>query len=184
MTDVVFLLHLEHRNMLQLLEILERQVLALAVDGTGDIGMMRSIVDYYMTYPEYCHHPIEDAIFARLRQRDAAAAQPLGSLREDHMQLPDRIRALADHLADAADPSSPASLHVVKAAREFVSFYRHHIEREEVAFLPAALRVLSEDDWREIDFGVFDSVDPLFHETDERRFDALRRQILDGATAL
>ena len=51
------------------------------------------------------------------------------------------------------------------------------MQSEEDTFFPAVQRCFTADDWAEIDFQVFDQADPLFSETVERRFEALRDHI-------
>jgi hypothetical protein len=48
--------------------------------------------------------------------------------------------------------------------RHLVGYYHHHMAMEEKHFFPTALEVLSDDDWAEIDFAVFDRDDPLYDE--------------------
>ncbi len=53
------------------------------------------------------------------------------------------------------------------------------MEMEETAFFPAALKALGPEDWAEIDAQVSDPDDPLFGAKVEKRFAALRQEILD-----
>jgi hypothetical protein len=49
---------------------------------------------------------------------------------------------------------------------------------EERDFFPAAVEALHPQDWVEIAETLTDQKDPLFSETVEKRFDAVRRQFL------
>ena len=47
------------------------------------------------------------------------------------------------------------------AARRYLGFYLEHMRQEETVVLPAALRVLSPDDWTAIDAAFASNTDPL-----------------------
>ena len=47
------------------------------------------------------------------------------------------------------------------AARRYLGFYLAHMRLEETVILPAALKVLSDDDWRVIDAAFESNCDPL-----------------------
>jgi hemerythrin-like domain-containing protein len=63
--------------------------------------------------------------------------------------------------------------------RDFIVHARQHIAMEERDFFPAAVKALQPQDWAEIASSrVTGRKDPLFSETVEKRFDAVRRHIL------
>ena len=64
--------------------------------------------------------------------------------------------------------------------RQLLDYYNHHMKMEETLFFPIALRVLSEDDWAEIDTAIVDRDDPLADET-EQQFRLLREKISELA---
>ncbi len=70
-------------------------------------------------------------------------------------------------------------------ARKFLDFYRSHIKKEEEVFFPAALEVLTKEDWVEISEvrEVWD--DPIFRPKSHERLETLREGILawSGATS-
>lgn len=180
-SDVVFLLRLEHRNMSQLLSVVERQLSFLQERGPMDHALMESILGYCLTYPDECHHPKEDLIYRRLAVRDPAAADAVGDLEAHHAKLAALTRAFADALAAAEDDEPGAQQRTEWLGRQFLAGYRDHIAMEEGVFFPRALAALSERDWEDIEFDVFDTRDPLFSEPTEVRFRKVRNQILAGS---
>ena len=67
----------------------------------------------------------------------------------------------------------------VEVASEYLDFQRRHMQMEEVLFFPAALRALSEDDWRELATDAPSADDPLFGGTDAQgEYDALLEEIM------
>ena len=86
MTQAMLILHLEHQNTGKLLGLIERELLALQAGKTPDYDLLNSIGDYLMDYPDQCHHPKEDLVFAKLQQRDSGAARRLGNLLDEHRE--------------------------------------------------------------------------------------------------
>ncbi|MCW5700039.1 MAG: hemerythrin domain-containing protein [Rhodospirillales bacterium] len=178
MSDVVFLLRLEHRNMSHLLTIVERQMQGLQ-SGVGiDHELMSSILGYFLTYPDECHHPKEDLIYKRLVTRDQTVANSIGDLQAHHAKLAKLTRELADALEKSDDGTAVEAEELGWLGWKFLETNRRHIALEEGEFFPKALAVLSERDWEDIDFEVFDREDPLFSEVTEKRFQSLRDQIV------
>ena len=64
----------EHRNIEKLLAVLERELEVFDLGGRPDYEVIRAVISYFEAYPEEYHHPQEDLVFARLKQRDPAAA--------------------------------------------------------------------------------------------------------------
>ncbi len=67
MTEVMRMLRKEHTDMAILLDLLERQIAEFKRGGAADFGIVRDILDYYLSYPDLYHHPKEDLIYHRLR---------------------------------------------------------------------------------------------------------------------
>jgi hemerythrin-like domain-containing protein len=62
--------------------------------------------------------------------------------------------------------------------RDFIAHERRHIEAEERALFPAAIRVLRPADWARIEARMSDARDPLFNDTVAQKFRALADKIL------
>src|ERR1700758_3921114 len=70
----------EHRNIEKLLAILERELEVFDRGDRPDYEVIRAVISYFEVYPEVYHHPQEDLVFAKLRERDPAAAAKVGDL--------------------------------------------------------------------------------------------------------
>ncbi len=70
-------------------------------------------------------------------------------------------------------------------ARKFLDFYRSHIRKEEEVFFPAALKMLTKEDWAEISEVREIRDDPVFGPKSHERLETLRESILawSGATS-
>ena len=74
MSELLPRLHEDHTNTLRLLTLIDRQAELMDGGGRPDWDIVQGVVDYFLTYPDLRHHPLEDQILARLRSRDPALA--------------------------------------------------------------------------------------------------------------
>lgn len=178
MSEVIRILRREHANISKLIKTLERQIAVFENDGEPDYDIIEGIADYFLSFPDLYHHPKENMIFAKLRERDPQAARKIGDLQREHDEIASRTReftaAVRSLLVDARDPATPFD----KRARDFVDFQRAHMEKEEKDFFPAALRILTPQDWEELEAKMTDQEDPLFGERVGERYEALHANIL------
>ncbi len=70
-----------------------------------------------------------------------------------------------------------------RRARRFLDFYRSHIRKEEEVLFPAALKVLTKEDWAEISEvrEIWDA--PEFGPKSHERLETLRESILAWSSA-
>jgi hemerythrin-like domain-containing protein len=180
MSDTIVLLQLEHRNIARLLTVLEHDCARLQADATADLGVVVSALEYFVDYPDRCHHPKEDRVFRRLEQCDPALAHEVGDLLADHEDVSRFAGEMARRAGAARTRGVDAEF--VLRLRQFIKVYRDHLQAEEEHFFPAVLSTLTREDWETIDFDVFDREDPLFDHAVEERFRALRHLIRDAAS--
>jgi hemerythrin-like domain-containing protein len=178
MSNVIRALRREHADMARLLGALERQLDVFDRGARPDYDIVQGVIDYCLAYPDLYHHPKEDLVLERLRQRDPKAAAEIGELLSEHEALAELTRRLADAVESVLSEAEVSREGVHALAREFLGFYRRHIAMEEVRFFPAALAALSQQDWQEIEGQLVARDDPLFGGRPDRRFERLRQDIL------
>ena len=171
----------EHRNLVPVLDLLEREVDAFEAGEPFDGELWDQILDYLRDFPAEVHHPKEDLIYRRLMARDRAAAPALHDLEAEHVRLAATLERLAE-LVEAVerDVELPRAL-LIGSARDFLAFQRRHMAREEEAFLPFAEAQLEAEDWAAIGRQAEGGPDPLAGGKAEQRFKALREAILKAA---
>ena len=180
MVEAIRALRREHGNAAKLLDVLERQLETFHTGGTPDYDIVRAAVDYFTSYPQICHHPKEDIVYAKLKAVDPAAAEALGDLAVEHARLAGLTRRFADAVTALLGAAEMPRGAFERAVGEFIDQQRHHMAMEEERFFPKALESLSEEDWVEVDRQIVDRDDPLFGADVEARFRALRENILQG----
>src|SRR5262245_31236026 len=97
--NIIERLSWEHRNIQKLLAILERELEVFDRGARPDYEVIRAIISYFEVHPEVYHHPQEDLVFTRLRERDPAAAAKVGDLAGEHRKGAERLRRVA-HAVD------------------------------------------------------------------------------------
>ena len=168
----------EHVNMAKLLTLLERQVAIFDSGQRPDYDIMLGVVEYLRDWSDRWHHPKEDLILDRLRQRDPAAAEKVGELEKGHEALADLTNQFVDVIREVLGEEELPRDRVSGLAAEFIRSQRRHMDGEEAVFLPAAERALTSEDWAEIAMRISNPEDPLFGREVEKRFEVLRRDIL------
>lgn len=168
MTHSLRILQQEHKNLGSLLDVLDEQILDIEAGHAPDDRLLKSVADYLSGYPDEVHHPKEDLIFRKMEQRDASIAAKLSRLIEEHRKLHELTSDFAAAVGGSSGQTSSRTSHILVAMKNLADYYRHHIEMEEKHFFPAALRVLNDEDWAEINFAVSEQADPLLDEAIEK----------------
>jgi len=178
MPKIIDILFEEHHNIEKLLLVVEHELGVFDRGGRPDYEILQTIIQYFQDYPESCHHPKEEVIFAKLKGRDPAAAQRVGDVEAEHAvdtrRLGNFARAVEYILAD--QEFLRENFHL--AVHDFIEHQREHLEKEERLLFPAALRALRPEDWADIDARLDGRKDPLFDSAVEEKFHDLQRTIL------
>jgi hemerythrin-like domain-containing protein len=178
MARLIEVLREEHRNIEKLLGVLEQELGVFDRRERPDYETLQAIVDYFEEYPARCHHPKEDMIVAILKARNPSAAGSLEDIELDHRQEDARLRRLAHTLENVRTGGELPRQSVDDIVREFIAHERRHIDYEEHALFPAAVKALTTEDWAGIDARMSNARDPLFDRTVEEKFGALAQKIL------
>lgn len=178
MNRIIEALQEEHRNLEKVLLVLEQELNVFDRRERPDYEIIKDAIDYLQAYPDRCHHPKEDLIFAKLQERDPVAAATVGDLAAEHEQVSRRLHRVAVAIEGILTDHDLLRQTVDDVVHDFIDREREHIAMEERVLFPAALRVLQPEDWLEIESRLNDKDDPLFSQAVEARFAALRQRVL------
>ena len=181
MHDVIALWHADHVNFARLLNLLEEQLELFHAGKSPQYELMLDVMHYMTHYPDALHHPKEDLLFARVRERAESAGPIIDELTKQHARLRESGRELVHNLDDIVNGSMASRELVEAAARAYVMHFRNHMRVEETEILPLATRLLGASDWASVETAIRHIDDPLFGAKSEQRYAALRRQIATGA---
>lgn len=179
MSEVIWKLREDHKKLARLLDLLARETRVFDAGERPDYELVDIILEYIINYPDLFHHPIEDMVMAKLRQRDPDAADSVGNLEVEHEKLGGLTRRFAAAVHNIMQDEQLPRDWFVDVASEYLSFQRRHMQMEEVLFFPAALRALGKSDWDEILDVLSTPYDPLFDEGKARdKYERLHQEIL------
>ena len=168
----------DHRNMRALLDIIEEELEVLRSRRAPDFDLLGMIMEYTLNYPQMVHHPREDALFRRLKERDPNAAAGVGDLVREHVILAELTQHFAAAISNIARGVGLERERFDALARDYVARNRAHMQSEEHDFFPCALAVLTDQDWAELEAGRAAGGDPVFGEKVAAAYERLFQRIL------
>jgi hemerythrin-like domain-containing protein len=151
MTHIIEELRREHRNHTLLLNILEHQVGQMERGLEADFDLVNEVMDYFVTYPDFVHHPKEELVLEHLVKRDPSATALLRPMQLDHAESEAKMKAFNRMVEDALGSGVVSKANLCEAARDFILQQRQHMSLEETVFFPAALRTLQDEDWEKME---------------------------------
>jgi len=162
-----------------------RSVLLLLVqhrraDSMPDFGALRAMLFYLDEFPEQQHHRKESEIlFPKLRARTPLARELLDRLDYEHARGGRKIRDVEHALLGFEMMGATRRRAFELAMEDYVDFYLAHMHLEEQEILPLAQRVLTEEDWAEVDEAFGKNRDPLVGHAPAEDYGALFTRIVN-----
>jgi hemerythrin-like domain-containing protein len=153
----------EHAAVAAMLRTLSMLLAQHKREGTlPDFRALRAILFYIDEFPERLHHTKESALlFPKLRERSGEARAVLDRLDRDHASGEHAIREL-EHALLAFEMMGESRREAFETAtKRYVDFYLEHMGIEERDILPLCERVLTPEDWAELDAAFAANKDPL-----------------------
>lgn len=148
-------------------------------DKPIDPKVFRAILYYLDVFTEREHHWKEEAVlFPRIRRRTRDADVILDELACEHEVGERAIRDLAQAFVRYEERGAPEFAPFAAAVDQYVKRYREHMRKEEREVMPLAQRVLSIQDWTEIEAAFASHRDPLAGASPETKHDQLFSRIV------
>lgn len=151
MSTPIGVLRTEHGILTRLLDLLEREVECFENAEPTDYDLIKEIIDYFLTFPDLCHHPRENLILDKLKRRAADAAGAVNDLDAAHSALSVELHEFAHAVVNSLLELNVPRDHFVKLARNFLDSERGHMAHEEKVFFPIAEQHLTAADWQDIE---------------------------------
>jgi hemerythrin-like domain-containing protein len=144
-----------------------------------DFAALRAMIFYVDEFPEKRHHRKEsELLFPKLRARTPLSRSLLDHLDEEHAAGGRHIRDLEHALLGFEMLGEPRREAFEKAATHYVEFYLSHMRMEEREILPLAEKVLTDDDWAQLDEAFLANQDPMAGHASEPDYAALFSRIV------
>lgn len=166
-------LRTDHRNMVQLLDLLDAETVRLADCDEPDYDLVYDIMTYMSEYPDAVHHPKEDMIYRHLKSIHPDIDESLKHIEADHKALGEashEIRRDIDAIAADGVVSREA---LAESLRKYSEDLRKHMYWEEKDLFELADRLDDDENWTVLLKAYDEASDPLFGNQTERRFQKL-----------
>lgn len=151
---------------------------------TPDFSALRAMLFYVDEFPEQRHHRKEtELLFPKLRARTPLAREQLDRLDADHARGERAIRELEHALTAYEMMGESRRAAFETAAQRYLDFYLAHMRLEEEVIIPLAQKVLTEQDWLELDEAFEANRDPLTGHAPDDEYRALFSRIVNSVPA-
>jgi len=172
-------LHAEHESIAAVLITL-RLLVRQARDriGASDARVLRAMLYYLDVFPEREHHRKEEAeLFVRLRARTREGDGVVKALTNEHESGHGAIRGLEQALLRVEEGGAREAAAFINAVERYIDSYLEHMRKEETELFPLAQRVLTAQDWAEIEVAFARYRDPLDGVTHLTQYEQLLTRI-------
>ncbi len=173
-------LYEEHSSLAAVLHAMSALVREVRERGKRiDPKVFRAILYYLDVFPEREHHWKEEVVlFPRIRQRTHDADAILDQLACEHESGERAIRDLEQAFVRYEEHGDTEFAPFADAVDRYVKLYREHMRKEEREVMPLAQRVLSTQDWNDIEAAFALHRDPLAGVSPETTHDQLFSRIV------
>ena len=124
--------------------------------------VLRAMLFYIDEFPERLHHTKESQLlFPKVLRVAPETQEAIDQLEKDHSKSEAGVREL-QHLLLAWELIGDSRREVFETAvKRYIEAYLAHMRLEETAIIPVAQKVLSDDDWKDLDAAFATNCDPL-----------------------
>ena len=155
-------LHEDHAHMATIIELIVRELDAVDCGKQMDLELIEDTLAYVTAYPDACHHPAEDIVFARLGAVLPQASLEIEALRSEHVRLIASARAMLGAVRAVEEDALVTRAELLEAGRAYVDTLERHIDKEEAGLFRLAAEHLDAADWAAIAAAIDAMDDPLF----------------------
>lgn len=157
------IIHDEHTALAALLKSLTMMIeRGPADDPESFFDVLRAMLFYIDEFPERLHHTKEtELLFPPVLRAAPELAATIERLNADHVRSEQAVREL-QHLLLAWELLGQSRREAfVSAAKYYLALYMAHMRLEETEILPAAQKLLTDDDWAKLDAAFSTNCDPI-----------------------
>jgi len=164
MPPLVRQLDKDHYQLIRILNCLDFEIrhYKWELGRPAHLPIILDALDYIQTYPEKCHHPLEDILFAHLAKKCPEAAEVIDDLTQDHLLLEELTVDLVNDFMTVAQGQVVPSEQLVRKFTVYNREQRNHLFRESTEVFPLLESHFDEQDWQEVMAQLQAIKDPVF----------------------
>ena len=175
--DIIASLHEDHINVAQVASLAREELRRLAAGQAADYALLEDIMCYVTGYPDTHHHPTEDVVFGRLKERSPGVTEEVDSLLGEHVELIALGRRFLEAVRAAAEETFVLREDLLGRGRDYLALLERHMDIEEGRLFPRAARDLNDEDWAWLKERIEQRRDPLFGPALDEDYRRLWRRI-------
>ena len=167
----------DHRNMAQLLDLLDAEIDRLTASGEPDYGLVRDIMLYISEYPDAVHHPKEDIVYRHIKSLRPEIHTELERVETDHQYIEESGLKLRNGIEAISIGANLNRDELIDKFRHYTEQLREHMYWEETELFSLADELQHYGDWSEVVLKNNEISDPLFGSRVERKYRRLLARI-------
>lgn len=183
LNPAVVTIHQEHLSLSAVIHAMRYLIQEIRAGRSApDITLFRAIMHYIHDFPETLHHPKEELyLFRKLREHTHEVDAVLEELECQHKRELVLVDALEASLEQYASQGASAFDGLSRAVDAFAEAVWAHMSLEERVVIPAAMKHLSPEDWREVGAAFAENGDPCFDSDTTNAYKKLFTRIINLA---
>ena len=138
MRKMVQSLRRDHRDIEQILRVLEQECDVFCRAERPDYELVGEIIEYLGSFLDQYHHPKEDVLFKIARKLNATCARVIDGIAAERAGAISSLQALGETLREILNEQRVQRQTFEDAARAFILHERRQIEMEERSLFPIA----------------------------------------------
>lgn len=124
-------LRLDHRNMAIVLKIMESLVEEMEAGKDPDLELLEEIMRYMTIYPDAVHHPKEDVMYEKLRDRRPDLAEDLDHVPDEHREIARLGTVLRSEVEAINAGAAVRRQKMIEDTAAYITLLRNHMLWEE-----------------------------------------------------
>lgn len=175
--NVIAELRVDHRNMANMLKILENEANRIYAGEDPDVELLDDVMYYMTVYPDVVHHPKEDRVYAEVKAVRPDLASGFRRIAIDHQQIEDMGVVLRRDVRAINSDQIVRRDAIVSDIFRYVCTLRGHMQWEELDLFRRVDQMVA-DGHEFLDAAIFvHNPDPAFGPTVEKRFETLLARV-------
>jgi len=170
-------LRTDHRNMVQLLDLLDAETVRLTESGEPDFDFLYDIMTYMSEYPDAVHHPKEDLIYTHIKAKHDNIDESLQHIETDHHALGQASKEIRRDIEAINADGVVNRESLVAELRKYSEDLRKHMYWEERDLFELADSMKDDEEWAAMLESHNMVRDPLFGSQVEKRYQKLFNHI-------
>ena len=179
-TQLMDRLNNDHFHIATVMNALDKMFAAFP-DEDIDWNAVSDMLSYLQEYPDTVHHPLEDQLFDRVLDKGLTPVERelVHANLAQHAEIINATLRLDQDVNQILNDTVVPISKVLEDFERYIELQRTHMRNENTHLFPLAQRLLSEEDWRDVEAEYASHVDPMF-ALKQGKFASLFEYITEG----